>query len=115
MPWVKGLTNNNCVFEYLDTTLNHGFMQIIMKASRIPNASKSLIDHILSNKNDGKIQTGTLINYISDHFLTFVVLPSKKRMKNSKPVESRTFSQGNIDHFNATVEDIIHITESCSF
>ena len=97
------LINNNCAIEYLDTTLNHGFLQLIMKASRIQNTSISLIDHILANKNVGKIQTGTLINDISDHFLTFVLLPTKTKENHSNPVESRSFSQANIDQFKTSL------------
>ena len=61
------------ISNYLNCIFTKGYLQIIQKASRIQNESKSLIDHILSNSRGMEICTGTLISDISDHFFTFVL------------------------------------------
>jgi hypothetical protein len=74
-----------------------------MKASRIQNQAVSLIDHIFVNKPSSNFITGTIINDISDHFFTFITLNQTKREKDIKTVESRSFSQTNINNFKLTL------------
>jgi len=96
------INNNGGTIEYLDTLLNNGFFQTIMKATRIQNTSSSLIDHILTNKSHNE-STGTLISDISDHFFTFISHPSTERDKKPKNIESRNFSALAISNFKTTL------------
>ena len=61
------------IANYLNCIFTKGYLQIICKASRIQNESKSLIDHVLSNSRGLDVYSGTLISDISDHFFTFVL------------------------------------------
>jgi hypothetical protein len=87
--------------NYMNLLLEKSFLQVISKATRIQNQSKSLIDHILLNINCLNLSSGTLISDISDHFFTFVVPPA--RYKNSpqthKFVQSRNYSLQNLNNF----------------
>jgi hypothetical protein len=59
---------------YLDTCITNGFLQLTCKATRTQNNRSSLIDHILTNSNLAKYNTGTIIDDISDHFMNFLQL-----------------------------------------
>jgi exonuclease III len=52
--------------NYLNCILENGYLQIIAKASRMQNESKTLIDHILSNTRSLDICSGTLISDVSN-------------------------------------------------
>jgi hypothetical protein len=54
--------NCNHVNNHLDTICNNGFVLTNLKASRIHNGTKSLIDHILAKDNSRKICTGSIID-----------------------------------------------------
>jgi exonuclease III len=80
--------------NYLNCILENGFqnLQIIAKASRMQNDSKTLIDHILSNTRSLDICSGTLISDVSDHFFTFVMpqsCPAPKQLH--RTVTTRDF------------------------
>jgi hypothetical protein len=70
------------VSNYMNTILENGFLQIVLKATRIHNDSKTLIDHVLSNARSLQFRSGTLITDISDHFsrLSFltITIPASK-------------------------------------
>jgi hypothetical protein len=88
------------ISNYLNCIFTKGYLQIIQKASRIQNESKSLIDHIRSNSRGMEICTGTLISDISDHFFTFVlphVTPPPKQLHRN--VTGRDFSNDNLLEF----------------
>jgi Reverse transcriptase (RNA-dependent DNA polymerase) len=93
------ISNNNGSIEYLDTLLNNGYMQTVMKASRIQGRTHSLIDHILVNDQQGEVITGTIIDDTSDHFPTFLTIKSCKKHKKPKYQESRCFSPQNVQNF----------------
>ena len=58
-------------------TITNSFIQSIHKATRSQNSSHSLIDHIITNTRSSIINSGTIVIDISDHFMTFIQLPSK--------------------------------------
>jgi hypothetical protein len=93
--------------NYLNCILSKGYLQIITKASRIHNDSKTLIDHVLSNSVGTEICSGTLIGDISDHFFTFVapcVSPTPKQQH--RTVSKRTFSQQNLNEFKREMSQV---------
>jgi hypothetical protein len=92
------------VSNYMNTILEHGFLQTVTKATRMQNDSKSLIDHILSNSRNLHFNTGTLISDVSDHFFTFI-LPNSI-LFNKQPhrtVISRDFSGPKLIEFKETL------------
>jgi len=87
--------------KYFSSICENGFIQCISKATRISGSSSSLIDHILSNSLMDEVTSGTIISDISDHFMTFVQLPSRPPRASPKIVESRLFTKPNIERFKA--------------
>ena len=93
------LLTNAGVRNFHDTITNNGFLQLILKSSRIQNNSFSLIDQILTNNNTSNILSGSIINDMSDHFLTFTTFSAHKKEKCQKVIESRNFSPKNVANF----------------
>ena len=87
--------------NYLNLVIEKSFLQGISKATRMQNNSKSLIDHILFNKNCNVFCTGTIISDVSDHFFTFIVPPDRLKTSASihKFVTSRNYSIQNLNNF----------------
>jgi len=100
------LDANSIASTYLDSIINQGYSQVIMKATRIHNQSSSLIDHILVNKNITKITSGTLISDLSDHFFTFITFPELKKQKISKQRETRSFTPEAINNFKISLSQL---------
>jgi hypothetical protein len=83
--------------NYLNSIFEKGYLQIVTKASRIQNNSRTLIDHILTNSKSLNICSGTLISDVSDHFFTFVVPDSVSVHKQlHRTVTSRDFSENRL-------------------
>jgi hypothetical protein len=94
-------TETSC--SYLNTIFSYGFLQQIMKTTRMQNQSKTLIDHVLSNSRSNSIVSGTVISDISDHFFTFT-RPVLSTPKNSeKTTFVRSFSPRNLNNFKAAL------------
>jgi hypothetical protein len=83
----------------MDIITNNGFLQLILKATRIQNNSFSLIDHIFVNNISGTIKSGVIISDISDHFITFLQSPIFSKPKIHKTVESRSFNTNALNNF----------------
>ncbi len=71
--------------NYLNLVIEKSFLQGIAKATRCQNQSKTLIDHILFNKNCENVYTGTVISDVSDHFFTFIAPPWPSQEFIAKP------------------------------
>jgi hypothetical protein len=72
--------------HYFDIISNNGLLLVNLKASRMRNNSNTLIDHILTNDKSPSMQTGSIIDDISDHLITFCrPVYKKNRAKTSKP------------------------------
>jgi hypothetical protein len=89
------LLDLNCAENqnYLNLLFASGFLQGIVKATRIQNLSKSLINHILFNKIANNVASGVLISDVSDHFFTFICPQTSKSPNNTAKMSvSRDFS-----------------------
>jgi hypothetical protein len=75
--------NNNFVASYLDIICNNGFVLTNFKATRMYNNSNSLIDHMLCNDKSTSLNSGSIIDDLSDHFITFLQ-PNVTRKRSSK-------------------------------
>jgi hypothetical protein len=93
--------NQQNATNYLNLVISKSFLQGIAKASRIQNESKSLIDHILFNKNCNNFVTGTLLSDVSDHFFTFIVPPNRPKtvLSPHKFINARNYSLQNLNNF----------------
>ena len=75
-PWIGNLTPWSCiaqekhVWNYLNTT-NYSVTQLTVEPTRTSKCNKILIDHILLNSPDKKIQSGVTEMGLSDHKLMF--------------------------------------------
>jgi hypothetical protein len=97
--------HNPDVSNYMNCILEKGFLQVITKATRIHNDSKSLIDHVLSNSRSLNICSGTLISDISDHFFTFLMPNCAPVLMHShRTIISRDFSVVNLHEFRDQLE-----------
>jgi hypothetical protein len=66
------ISNNDLASSHFDIISNNGFLVANLKATRMYNGSNSLIDHILCNDKSRKLYSGSIVDDLSDHFLTFV-------------------------------------------
>ena len=90
---------------YFANITNSGFILSNFRATRIQNSSPSLIDHILTNSRDSNITSGSIIDDISDHFMTFIS-PNLTRLKSKpKTIKCRQYSKTNIDSFKRDLHD----------
>ena len=90
---------NHSTHEYLNSILSHGFLQTVIKATRIQGASSSLIDHIITNCSNVSFSTGSIITDVSDHFPIFILNGKNKKQNEQKHINSRIFSQTNLLNF----------------
>jgi hypothetical protein len=97
------LANHETSENYLHSLHSNGFLLTNFKATRIQNDSHSLIDHIFTNNLVAALETGTIVNDISDHFLNFIQLPFPKPLKNPPNKPSRKFTPDNIERFKTSL------------
>ena len=90
--------------SYLSNITTSGFILTNFRATRIQSDTASLIDHILTNSKDTNIVSGTIVDDLSDHFMTFI-LPNLSRHK-SKPriIKRRHYTKTNIDSFKQDLQ-----------
>ncbi len=92
--------NGNVPQNYMNLLFAAGYLQGIIKATRIQNASSTLIDHIHFNNVTNDVVSGVIISDISDHFFIFicphVAIP---KSKSHKEHVARDFSLQNLAKF----------------
>ena len=91
--------NNQHAINYMTAVTNAGFLLSNFRASRIQNDSASLIDHILSNNKTSSLTSGTIIEDISDHFITFIQPNIQKNKSKPTVVKRRIYSKDNLNNF----------------
>jgi hypothetical protein len=74
--------NNNFAVTYFDIISNNGLLLVNFKASRMRNNSNTLIDHVLTNDKSPLVKSGSIIDDISDHLITFCQPVYKKMALN---------------------------------
>jgi len=98
--------NDQNVSNYLNSTLISGFIQVIHRATRIQGQRFALIDHILTNRTDAKIESGVIISDISDHFPTFVVDRYTDIKKPDEYLYCRSFTLPNLNNFKQSLSAV---------
>ena len=109
------LDTNNLAGNYWSNITNSGFLLTNFRATRIQNATPSLIDHILTNNKGTELVTGSIVDDLSDHFMTFIQPNLTKLKSKPKVIKKRQYSKTNLDSFKrdlhqASWEDVT-ITE----
>ena len=69
--------------DLFNTMLGFGFFQIIGKSTRVTNETHTLIDQIYTSDKVEYLNSGVIIDSLSDHFITFCSIKQNKA-KNSK-------------------------------
>ena len=95
----------------IDTTTQHGFLQIISRPTRITDHSATLIDHIYTNKINNVISSNVLTLDLSDHLATFATISldtefdSRQRrvFKRNEHYEYRKFNEANDAKFSELI------------
>ena len=99
------LDTNNHAATYLSNITNSGFILTNFRATRIHNATHSLIDHILTNSKDTNIVSGTIVDDLSDHFMTFIVPNLSKKKSKPKVIKRRHYTKANMDSFKRDLQN----------
>jgi hypothetical protein len=94
------LYGSELVNDYFNTIIEKGFFPANMKASRMH------IDHILTNCFSPKIESGSIIEEISDHFITFLQLNLAKSKCKANKVTKRQFSTENLNNFKNDLQNL---------
>ena len=110
------LDTNQHANNYFTNMTNSGFLLTNFKASRIQNNSSSLIDHILTNSKSNILTSGSIIEDISDHFITFLQPNIQKSKSKPLKVKHRIYSKANLENFKRDLyltnwEDVSNSTD----
>jgi hypothetical protein len=114
---LHNLSSNHLIELYLISLHCNGFIQTILKSTRIQGDSHSLIDHISTNASLGNINTGVIISDLSDHFINFLQLPTSNVSKQKHSLKpSHSFTSDNHQRFKLALSqlswnDVINCTE----
>ena len=92
------LTTDNTVKVYNNCIMDRGFTITNYKASRIQGNHSSLIDHIITNSKAPSLTSGSIIDDISDHFMTFLIPKIGKAKTKPNFIARRNLSQTNINN-----------------
>ena len=86
--------------EFIENSLTNGFLPLITKPTRVTHASCTLIDNILSNTCNNTLESGVILNSISDHFPIFHVTCQTQKKEKPKSFISRDITTEKINQFN---------------
>jgi len=86
--------------EFIESSLTHGFLPLITKPTRVTHASCTLIDNILSNSCNNTLESGVILNSISDHFPIFHVTSETQNKQKPTTFISRDITNEKINQFN---------------
>ena len=95
------VNQNNSPTHFIESSMQHGFIQTVSKATRTFNNNTSLIDHILTNSKNAEVNTGVIINDISDHFRTFIQPQLATHSNPNKPTFRQDMSRHKMEKFRA--------------
>jgi hypothetical protein len=91
---------------YFNTIIEKGFYPTNMKASRMQGGSHTLIDHILTNCRMSEVNSGSIIEDISDHFITFLQPNLTKSAFKPSKVMKRQFTTENLNNFKTDLQNL---------
>jgi hypothetical protein len=100
------LLDNELSNSYLSSVIEKSFFPTNLKASRMQNGSHSLIDHILTNNHMLNVTSGSILEDISDHFVTFLQLNLTKNRSTAGKVTKRSFTTENLNNFKNDLQNL---------
>jgi hypothetical protein len=101
------LNGNLTTMTFLNNVLNNGYIPINFKATRMNNNSASLIDQILCNDVSKCTTSGSIIDDLSDHWLTFVQLNySNKHKLKHRMDKRRLINTENLTNFRNSLSNL---------
>ena len=113
------------IAELFDLKLSHGLVPTITRPTRITHSSATLIDNIYTKINSKTaIQSGIILNKISDHLPVFLFIGSEKKYKNEPmQITCHTINESQIQQIKTTLENydwtemynIVDINEAYSY
>lgn len=98
-------SENKFVTEYINGVFSNGFLQIVLKPTRIAKNSATLIDHILTNSKTTNHTSHILCNKISDHFPMIHFLETAKPKLSNIIKPTRNFSMCNVNKFKCAIKN----------
>ena len=106
--------NHPPAVSLIESAMENGFIQTVMKASRIFDGKISLIDHIFTNTKNIEITSGSIVCDISDHFITFISPPLSKQQIKKKPIVTRDMSLQKMNTFRDALRSLTwrNVTQS---
>ena len=84
--------------------MDWGFIPTNMKATRMNSGCSTLIDHILTNCKLNEITSGSIIEDIGDHWLTFLQPHLAKNKVKPKIVKKRQMNKENLEKFKLNLQ-----------
>ena len=86
---------------FIDSIMSLGCENVIKKPTRITTHSATLIDHIYTNNSQNHITAGILIDDISDHLPTFILIETKsiKKVKSWKNTKRKNMNSIEMENF----------------
>ena len=85
--------------HYLDMLLEHSFVPKITVPTRVTHQSATLIDHIFLKLSDTHSTCGSLNTDITDHYINYAILETKKKSSSPKKVTYRPINSSNLQKF----------------
>ena len=95
--------------DYLDMLFSLGYLPLIIKATRITDHSKTLIDNIYTNCPEKVLKSGICLADISDHLPCFCTFSSKLQI-NVQQESYRDFSNFNSDLFIENLDKVVFLS-----
>jgi len=93
------------VTDYADLLFSHGFLQMIMKPTRLTTNSATLIDHVVTN-NPEIVDSAILISDLSDHFPVLCFMKTLSKNLPHSEIKFRNFSTENTEKFKAQLRNL---------
>jgi hypothetical protein len=102
------IENSNEAATYLSNIIENGYIPANTKATRMQNNSVSLIDNILTNEKSQIVCSGSIIEYISDHWLTFYQCNKKTSFskKTNQSMGHRLINETTLTNFRDNLQNL---------
>jgi len=97
---------DHLTMTYMTTITNCGFVVTNHKSTRMQGASSSLIDHILTNCKTNLITSGSIIEDISDHLVSFIQPNLRKHKTKPLNVKRRQYTSTNMERFKTDLHQL---------
>ena len=98
--------NSEIANQYLNTMYDRGYLPVNCKATRMSGTSNTLIDHILANSRLSSLTSGSIIEDISDHWITFFQPNINKRKTKPAKIKKRLINKETLERFKNNLKNV---------